>query len=473
MNSNRRSFLKAVSAAGATFAALQASRNAALAQGNPAAKTAVGLKSPKMEKVRWAFIGLGARGGGHLSTVLSLDKVEIAAVCDNYPQRLAAAVKKVKDRTGQDVPAFGADGDANAWKKMLEMKDIDAVLIATPWELHTPMCVAAMESGKHAFTEVPAALTIEEAWKLVDTCERTQKHCMMMENVNYGREELACLNMVRQGLFGELLHGEAAYIHELRSQMFEDKIGTGSWRTYHYATDQGNLYPTHGLGPVAHYMDVNRGDTFDYIVSMSTPARGRPLFAKAKFPPEHKWNQIKEWKCGDLNTSLIKLVSGRTIMVQWDETSPRPYSRHNYIQGTKGTYAGFPDRIAVDYAIEELPEALRSKIKAHDGRTNYHEWDTNLDPWYDAYDHPLWKKTADAAKKNGGHGGMDYVMLWRIQDCLLNGEPLDQSVYDSALWSSVTPLSRASVEAGSAPQKFPDFTRGQWKTTPKLPIVGA
>ncbi len=472
MNANRRKFLKSITAAGATLAALQAGRNAQAAP-TPSGKSAVGLAAPKMGKVRWAFIGVGARGSSHLATVLTLDNAEVVAVCDNHPATLKRAADRVKARTGKDVPVFGADGDGDAWKKMLERQDIDAVLISTPWELHTPMCVAAMESGKHAFTEVPAALTVEECWQLVDTCERTQKHCMMLENVNYGREELACLNMVRQGLFGELLHGEAAYIHELRSQMFEVEHGTGSWRTYHYATDQGNLYPTHGLGPVAHYMDVNRGDCFDHIVSMSTPARGRQLFAKAKFPPDHKWNQIKEWKCGDLSTSLIKLVSGKTILVQWDETSPRPYSRHNYVQGTKGAYGGFPDRIAVDYAVAELPEALRAKLKSQSGRTNYHEWNTNLGPWYDAYDHPLWKKTSEAAKKHGGHGGMDYVMLWRAQDCLLNGEPLDQSVYDAAAWSVVTPLSRASVEQGSAPQKFPDFTRGLWRTAPKLPIVGA
>ena len=313
---------------------------------------------------------------------------------------------------------------------------------------------------------------MEECWQLVDTSEATGKHCMLIENCNYGREELMLLNMVRQGLLGEILHGEAAYIHDLREQMFEDEHGCGSWRTFHYAKHQGNLYPSHGLGPIAHCMDVNRGDYFETLVSMSSPARGRALFAQRNFPPEHKWNSIDNWNCGDINTSLIKLVSGRTIMVQWDETSPRPYSRHNYLQGTHGAFGGFPDRIALDYALEELPEEVRATTPQHNGRTNFHDWDTNMEPWYQAYDHPLWKKIGEFATEHGGHGGMDYVMFWRIQQCLLEGKPMDQSVYDAALWSAVTPLSRASVELGSMPQKFPDFTRGKWKITPPVEVEG-
>lgn len=469
MNPNRRNFLRTLTAASGVVATLG---NSSLVQAAPASsgKTAIGLRAPKLDKVRWGFIGVGARGGGHLGTVLSLPDIEVVAICDNHAPTLKRGLDKVKNKTGKDAVGYGGDGNADAWKKMLAAGGIDAVIIATPWELHTPMAVAAMEAGVHAFVEVPAALTIEECWQLVDTSEKTQKHCMMMENVNYGREELMLLNMCRKGLFGELLHGEAAYLHELRGQMNEVEHGTGSWRTGHYANDQGNLYPTHGLGPVAHYMDVNFGDYFDHIVSMSTPARGRQLYAKAKFPADHKWNQFKEWKCGDLSTSLIKLISGKTIMVQWDETSPRPYSRHNYVQGTKGAFGGFPDRIALDYDVSELPEPVRAAYKDKK-RTNYHAWDTNLEPWYAAYDHPLWQRMGELAKKNGGHGGMDYIMIARMNECLVKGEPLDQSVYDGALWSAVTPLSAASVRAGSAPQKFPDFTRGQWKTAPKLPII--
>jgi hypothetical protein len=426
-----------------------------------------------MEKVRWGFIGTGARGTGHLNTLLEIDKAEVTAICAHHQDDLDRSRKSIEEKQkGVEVSYYGGDGDDNAWRKLLENDNVDAVVISTPWELHAPQAIAAMEAGKHAFIEVPAAITVDECWGLVETSERTGKHCMMLENCNYGREELALLNMVRQGLFGELLHGEAAYIHELRDQMLEVDYRTGTWRTWHYANNQGNLYPTHGLGPVAHYMDVGRGDWADYIVSVSTPALGRALYAKEHFPPEHKWNQIKKWNCGDLNTSLIKLTSGKTIMVQWDETSPRPYSRHNYIQGTRGAFGGFPNRISVDYKIEDLPEKVRATVPQNDkGRFDTHQWDTNLEPWLEVYDHPLWKKVGKIAEEHGGHGGMDYIMFWRLQQCLLRGEPMDQTVYDAALWSSVMPLSRASVENGSQPQAFPDFTRGKWKITPPLAIV--
>jgi hypothetical protein len=437
---------------------------------NSSSSITLPLAVPAYDEVRWAFIGLGSRGHGHVQTVLQLEKARVTALCDVHTDNLERSGKAVNDKDGSTPLAVGADGDREAWRRVIERNDVDAVVISTAWDQHAPMAVAAMQAGKHAFLEVPAAVTLEECWQLVDTCEVTGKHCMMLENCNYGREELMLLNMVRLGVFGELLHGEAAYIHELRSQMFQDVHGTGSWRTYRYAEQQGNLYPTHGVGPLAHCMDVNRGDNFDYLVAMSTPARGRELFAREQFASDHAWNQIAEWKCGDLSTSLIKLLSGKTLMVQWDETSPRPYSRHNYLQGTRGAFGGFPNRIALDYPLAELPEGVRASTLKHGERTNYHEWDTHLEPWFYTYDHPLWKKVGKIAEEHGGHGGMDYIMFWRIQECLLNGKPMDQSVYDAALWSAITPLSAASAESGSAPQSFPDFTRGKWKTTPPVEI---
>lgn len=425
------------------------------------------LAVPAMEEVRWGFLGVGGRGIGHLQTVLQLEKARVTAISETFPENFENAVNSVKEKGGNDPFAVSEE---EGWKKVLDRDDVDAVAISTAWAQHTPMAVAAMEAGKHAYIEVPAALTEEECWQLVDTAEATGKHCMMLENCNYGREELMLLNMVQQGVFGEILHGEAAYIHELRMQMFEEEHGCGSWRTYHYANDQGNLYPTHGVGPVAHYMDVNRGDYFDHIVSMSSPARGRELYAREHFAADQKWNAIKEWHCGDVNTSIIKLKSGKTMMVQWDETSPRPYSRHNYIQGTRGAFGGFPNRIALDYKLEDLPEGVRASTHKAGDRTHYHEWDTHMEPWFYTYDHPLWKKVGAYAEKHGGHGGMDYVMWWRAQQCLLEGKPMDQSVYDAALWSVITPLSAASVNSGSAPQSFPDFTRGKWQTTPPLSI---
>ena len=279
----------------------------------------------------------------------------------------------------------------------------------------------------------------------------------MMENCCYGREELFCLNLCRLGLLGELLHGEAAYLHDLRDQMHEVKHGTGSWRTWHYVKRNGNLYPTHGLGPVAQYMGINRGDRFDYLSSVSSPAVGRPAFAKSHFPPDHQWNKIAKWNCGDMCTTIIKTALGRTIMVQWNETSPRPYSRINLIQGSRGVFAGYPSRLAIEGVTPST-----------------HEWaeGAKLEELIKKYEHPLWKKMGELAKKGGGHGGMDWLMAWRMVDCLHRGVPLDQDVYDAAAWSSVGPLSEKSIATRSQSIDVPDFTRGRWKSIKPLGIVG-
>ena len=264
------------------------------------------------------------------------------------------------------------------------------------------------------------------------------------------------LNMCRQDVIGELLHGEAAYIHELRGQMKELPRGTGSWRTKYYSkANGGNLYPTHGLGPVAQYMSIARtDDMFERLVSFASPGRGRALYAKKNFAADHQWNQMK-FECGDISTQLIKTKLGRTIMVQWDETSPRPYTRHDLIQGTKGTLAGYPPRAAIE------------------GRGSYHEWaeGDEFKKLYAEFEHPLYKRMGDLAVKMGGHGGMDFIMLVRMVECLRRGEPLDQNVYEGALWSAVRPLSAKSEANGGEPQKFPDFTRGHWQTTKPLGIV--
>jgi len=265
--------------------------------------------------------------------------------------------------------------------------------------------------------------------------------------------------MCRKGVIGELLHGEAAYIHELRSQMHQVERGTGSWRSYEYVRD-GNLYPTHGLGPVAQYMNLARGeDNFERIVSFSSPGKGRNLYAKEKFDSSHKWNQM-DFKGGDMNTSIIKTTLGRTIMVQWDETSPRPYSRHNLIQGTNGTLTGFPTRIALEGGVEGATK-------------NHHKWaqGDDLQKIYEKYEHPLYKRLGEVSKKMGGHGGMDFMMLFRIIECLREGQPLDQNVYEGCFWSAVGPLSEDSVREHGSSQKFPDFTRGQWETTAPLDII--
>jgi predicted dehydrogenase len=450
----RRSFIKSLGGLTAGLAALPSLANAqAPPPTRPSGAKYMGdFAAPKLEKVKCAFIGVGARGSGHASQVALIEGTEIVGICDLYEDLAQRSADNVTKKGHSPTLYFGNE---NAWKQMLEETKPDAVFIATPWEIHGLQAVGAMKAGAHAFVEIPIAVTLEEMWDIVNTSEQTGRHCMLMENVNYGREELLYLNMVRQGVIGELLHGEAAYIHELRGQMNEVKRGTGSWRTPHYARRNGNLYPCHGLGPVAQYMNLARSeDNFRRLVSFSSPAKGRALFAKNKFPADHKWNAL-DYKGGDINTSIIKTTLGRTIMVQWDETSPRPYSRHNLIQGTKGTLAGFPNRLAIE------------------GMTDFHAWaqDAKFEEIAAKYEHPLFKRMGELAKKMGGHGGMDFLMLFRIIECLRNGEPLDQNVYEGCFWSAVAPLSEKSVAEDGMPQDFPDFTRGNWKSTKPLGVV--
>ncbi|MFD1613991.1 Gfo/Idh/MocA family protein [Gelatiniphilus marinus] len=461
---DRRSFIKKTSLSGVALGL--GSMLPSYATNNPffedVSKYMGGFAAPKLNKVRIALIGVGARGSGHATQLATIEGTEIVAISDLYEDwanRSADKCKAIgKGSRHKNIAVY--HGGEDKWRTMLDQVKPDAVFISTNWKNHAPMAIESMKKGAHAFVEVPMALTLEEMWDIVFTSEQTQKHCMMLENVNYGRDELLYLNMCRQGVIGDILHGEASYIHELRFQMEEQERGTGSWRTPHYAKRNGNLYPTHGLGPVAQYMNLARGeDNFNSLVSFSTPALGRKAYAKKNYAEDHKWNKL-DYKGGDMNTSIIKTTLGRTIMVQWDETSPRPYSRHNLVQGTKGTLAGFPTRVALEGGVEGVTK-------------DHHRWaqGEQLEKIYEKYEHPLYKRVGALARKMGGHGGMDFMMLFRIVECLRNGEPLDQNVYEGCHWSAVTPLSERSVEQGGAPQAFPDFTRGKWKTTEPLAIL--
>ena len=463
MSSSRRDFLRKASLAGVGLSMVPTFASAKNSFPSPLAGAVYmgDFKAPKLDTVKCAFIGVGARGSGHAASIAQIEGTEIVAICDLYEDLAKKSANNCKEKGGgrhQKMKTY-TSGE-NDWKKMLQKEKPDAVFIATPWEDHAPMAIEAMKQGAHAFVEVPLALTVKEMWEIVDTSEKTGKHCMMMENVNYGREELIYLNMCRQGAIGELLHGEAAYIHELRGQMNSVERGTGSWRTYHYAKRNGNLYPTHGLGPVAQYMNLARGeDNFKFINSFSSPGKGRNLYAKKNFDAGHKWNAL-DFKGGDMNTSIIKTTLGRTIMLQWDETSPRPYSRLNLIQGTKGTLAGFPNRVALEGGV--------------DGATdNHHKWaeGDKLEAIFEKYEHPLYKRLGELAKKMGGHGGMDFIMRYRIIECLRKGQPIDQNVYEGCFWSAAGTLSEDSVAQNGTPQEFPDFTRGKWKTTQSLDII--
>ena len=456
---NRRRFLKTTAISAAALTA--ASRLSASSPPKSKGKYMGNFSAPKLETVRVAFIGLGARGSGHLKSISKLDGVDVVAVSDLYEDNVKTNSKIAKElgkgeRHSNITQYWGSD---DKWKLMLNEIRPDAVFISTNWNNHAPMAIYSMQNGAHAFVEVPIAVSLSDMWKIVNTSEETQKHCMMMENVNYGRDELMYLNMCRKGVIGELLHAEAAYIHELRFQMNQENRGTGSWRTHHYANGKGNLYPTHGLGPVAQYMNLGRkDDTFESIISYSSPARGRKLYAEKNYSEDHKWNQL-DYQNGDMNTSIIKTNKGKTVMVQWDETSPRPYTRHNLVQGTKGTLAGFPTRVALEGGLEGVVKDHYSWIKG-DG----------LIQLYEKYDHPLYKRL-NQKTKNSGHGGMDGIMRYRIIECLRNGLPLDQNVYEGCYWSAVTPLSGQSISDGGMPQKFPDFTRGKWEQTNPLEII--
>lgn len=462
-NLDRRNFIKKTSLSAAAFAtAPLLSQAADMNPERPMRGQYMGdFAAPKLETVRAAFIGVGARGPGHLKFFAGLPGTEVVAISDLYED---LAVK-----WGEEAKAIGKGqrhkkiklyhGEEDKWRTMLDETKPDVVFIATNWKNHAPMAIEVMNKGAHAFVEVPIALTLNEMWAIVDTSEVTGKHCMMMENVNYSRDELMFLNMCRQGIIGEPFHAEAAYIHELRFQMEEQNRGTGSWRTPHYAKRNGNLYPTHGLGPVAQYMNLGRtDDTFGSLVSFSTPALGRKMYAEKNYTADHKWNQLN-YQGGDLNTSIIKTALGKTIMVQWDETSPRPYSRLNLVQGTKGTLAGFPTRVALEGGVEGATK-------------DHHSWvqGEQLEVLYEKFDHPLYKRLNDATKDTG-HGGMDGMMMYRIVECLQKGLPLDQNVYEGCFWSAVSPLSERSVASGGAPQPFPDFTRGNWKQTKPLEII--
>jgi len=459
---NRRNFLKKSSISAAS---LYMASHLACSEENekrPSEGTYMGdFAAPKLDTVRIALIGVGARGTGHAKQLAAIEGTEIVAIADLYEDWVDRSVTNCKEAgNGRHQNIARYFGDENQWKLMLKNEKPDAVIIATNWNNHALMAIESMKQGAHAFVEVPVAVSLPEMWEIIDTSEKTKKHCMMMENVNYGREELLYLNLCRKGMLGELLHAEAAYIHELRFQMEEQERGTGSWRTPHYAKRNGNLYPTHGLGPVAQYMNLGRTeDQFASLVSFSSPARGRNLYAEKNYPSDHKWNAL-DYQGGDINTSIIKTHLGRTIMIQWDETSPRPYTRHNLIQGTKGALAGFPTRIAFEGGV---PGVTDSHDRWAEGE--------QLEAIFEQHEHPMYKRLGALSKKMGGHGGMDFMMLYRIVECLRNGMPLDQNIYEGCLWSAVSPLSELSVAQGGMPQKFPDFTRGSWKQTQPLNIV--
>ncbi|HEY7514462.1 MAG TPA: Gfo/Idh/MocA family oxidoreductase, partial [Vicinamibacteria bacterium] len=314
----------------------------------PAAESVASMRFDPRSVVRLGLVGCGGRGQSLLRDLLGVDKTAVKALCDVVEERVAESLVLVGKR-GQAPPATYTEGD-HAFEKLCARDDLDVVVIATPWRWHVEMAVSAMTAGKHAFVEVPAATTLEDCWTLVDASERTRRHCVMLENCCYGYNELMVLNMARAGFFGELTHAEAAYIHDLRKLLFEDE-GEGLWRRAEHVGRDGNLYPTHGLGPVASYLDVNRGDRFERLVSMSSTERSLSAYREANVPAGSP-KRSEAYTCGDMNTTLIKTALGRTVLLQHDVVTPRPYSRINHLSGTKGAFRDYPPRLFQDGQAE-------------------------------------------------------------------------------------------------------------------------
>jgi len=400
------------------------------------------LRCEPIDTVRIGIIGLGMRGSDAVDRLPYVEGVKIIAICDVVPANVERAQKILQDK---GLPKADGYTDSLDWKKICERTDIDLIYVCTHWDLHTPIAVYAMKHGKHVAVEVPAATTIEECWQLVNTSEKTRKHCMQLENCNYDFFEMATLNMAQKGLFGEVVHCEGAYIHDLRWLNFDDTTGYWHmWRLKHNTNRNGNLYPTHGLGPICHVMNIHRGDKMEYLVSVSSNQFGMTEYAKEKFGENSDYAK-RDYKNGDMNTTIVKTKNGKTIMIQHDVTNPRPYSRIYMISGTKGFAQKWPVQ---GIALEP----------------NYHEFlpKDKMDSILAVYEHPIVKEVGEKAKKVGGHGGMDFIMDYRLIYCLKNGLPLDEDVYDAAEWSSIAELSEKSVANQGMPVKVPDFTRGAW-----------
>lgn len=406
-------------------------------------------------KVKIAVIGVGLRGQSHLELLLNRQDVEVVAICD-IDDRMLSLSKEIINKSGKKMPQVFT-GDVYAWKKMLELKGIDGVVIATPWEWHKEMIIGSVESGvKYVGSEVMIGITLEDHWEVVKTAEKYKAHIMMLENVCYRRDVMAVLNMVRQGMFGELIHLQGGYQHDLREVKFNngmDAYGKGCefgdkawsearWRTHHSVYRNGDLYPTHGIGPIAQYININRGNRFVNLASFSSKARGLHAHIVKECGPDHPNAKIN-FKLGDVVTTSINCANGETILLQHDTNLPRPYSLGFRVQGTEGLWMDVNKGIYIE-GKSATP----------------HQWD-DAKKWLDKYDHPLWarwsKETAGA-----GHGGMDFFVIHSFIESIKRKTPTPMDVYDAAAWSAITPLSEQSIELGNETVEFPDFTAGQW-----------
>ena len=434
---HRRNFLKTTALAG-TGLALMSNR----------------IK-PAEEKIRMAMIGVGLRGQEHLDLLLRRTDVDLVAICD-ISERMLVTAKEEITKSGKKMPAIYTGND-QVWRTMLDKEKLDGIIIATPWEWHKPMIIGALETGiKYVGTEVVLGITLQDHWDVVKAAEKYKAHVMMLENVCYRRDVMAVLNMVRQGLFGELIHLQGGYQHDLREVKFNDGVnpyGHGvefgdkgfseaKWRTNHSVYRNGDLYPTHGIGPIANYININRGNRFLSLSSFSSKARGLHNHV-VKMGGEQHPNAKVNFKLGDVVTTSIACANGETILLQHDTNLPRPYSLGFRVQGTEGLWMDVNKSI---YIEGKSPKP--------------HQWDAQKE-WLDKYDHPLWVRWSKEAQ-GSGHGGMDFYVVHAFIESIKRKTATPLDVYDAATWSAITPLSEQSIELGNETVQFPDFTGGQW-----------
>jgi len=422
------------------------------------AATVLGISPPAFgpradKKVRLAFIGVGLRGQNHLDNALRRPDVEVVAICDVDEHMLAMAGNVVK-KSGKPMPQV-FKGDPYAYRKLLELKNIDGVIIATPWEWHCPMIIDSLQAGiKYIGTEVILGITLDDHWKVVHETEKQKAHVSMLENVCYRRDVMAVMNMVRKGVFGELIHLQGGYQHDLRNIKFnngtsevgaefgEKGFSEAKWRTNHSVHRNGDLYPTHGIGPVAQMLDINHGNRFLTLSSFASKSRGLHEYVLAKGGENHP-NAKVEFKLGDIVTTHIKCANGETILLEHDTNLPRPYSLGFRVQGTKGIW------MDVNHSIYIEGQAAKP-----------HTWD-DAENWLNKYDHPLWARWSKETE-NAGHGGMDFFVLHGFVEAIKRQTATPLDVYDAATWSAITPISEKSIELGNQTVEFPDFTAGQW-----------
>ena len=462
MDKSRREFLKGTAWMGAAAMAVgcMAQQTAASRLASGAGAPMHGFRVAPMKRIRVGFIGVGARGTPAVKRIAQIPGCEVTAISDINPARLDAVQKWMKE---QGLPApkeWSRNGDKDAWKGLCDSDVCDVVYSATPRPLHCPINVYAMAHGKHVLQEVPGAFSLDECWETVEAAEKYRRHCMMLENCTYGEEEMLAFNLIKKGKLGEIVQAEVGYQHDQRSLQYNPRDGV-FWRIDRHMKHHGNYYPTHGLVPAGRCLDINRGDRFEYLVSMETKSASFEAFGQANFPADdrvvgvdgkpfnrHTQRMVK----GDINTCLMHTAQGKTLSLIHNVCTPRPYDRGNLFMGTKGIYRSYPsllmaweEKIGDGGAHKYFDEAKAQKIK-------------------EEYRHPFWQVAGEIAKKVGGHGGMDFVMDLRWAYCLQNGLPLDTDVYDLATYSSIVELSERSVNARSAAIDFPDYTRGGWKT---------